>query len=93
MDDNKHFETVWHEAELLTAKKFKDTSATIIIEKIKTLLGSYNELNTFAESTDIRNTLKKKYMGEIIFLLSALSMRDDVNVWAALVDETTMSKV
>ena len=93
MNDIKHFEDVWNESESLAARKYKDAPASVIIEKIKTLLGSYDALNTFAESMDVRNTLKRKYMGEILFLISALSIRDDVNIWEALVGEVVMSSV
>jgi len=86
-DNTKHFEDVWMESEQLSKTKYKDTQASAIIDKIKALLDSYDTLNTFAETADIRQSLKTQYMGEMIFLISALSYRDDINVWGALTNE------
>jgi hypothetical protein len=91
-DNIPHFEQVWTESELLTQTKYKDTQAVVIIDKLKTLLSGYDALNTFAESSAARQNAKTKYMGEIIFLISALSHRDDINVWAALAVEMTNHK-
>lgn len=92
MDNIKHFETLWGESEALVSKAHQESTIEEIIFLISELLSDYKETNASSIIPDeVKKSLKKRYMGEIIYLFSALSARDDINVYAALMEELKMN--
>lgn len=91
MADIKHYEQVWEEAEILSLQKNKGKSTPEIIKEIIELFTSYSEADTI-DSKEVSASLKHRYMGEALFLMTAISMRDGVNTYAALNDMLTMNK-
>jgi hypothetical protein len=91
MADIKHFETLFEEAEILSLQKNKAKSTAEIIKEITELFNSYSEADTI-DSKEISASLKHRYMGEALFLMTTLSMRDNINTYAALNDQMNLNK-
>jgi hypothetical protein len=90
----KPFHEVWNEAEALVAKKYGSASNEQIINEIKAELDTmllYDKKTEF--SADTKKLLKARSMGAILFLLCAISERENINTWAALRDEAKFSKI
>ena len=83
----KHFETLWDESEALVSKIHEKSSHDDLIKLISNLTNDYKEMHSSNLPDEVKSSLKTRYMGEIIFLLSALSQRDNINVYAALKEE------
>lgn len=82
----KHFEVLWEESEKLAEKLHGKTSTEELVKLVSEALTSYVEI-TKIDSKEISDSLKSKYMGEIVFLLTAVSLRDNINVYAALMEQ------
>lgn len=85
----KHFETLWEESEKLTENMYKDIPTDKLVEKIAETLASYSEAGQI-ESKEISDSLKSKLIGEAVFMITAISLRDNINVYAALQECCTL---
>jgi len=92
MSDIIHFEQLYEQAELLSKQRNESRSTADIVKEISELLISYSETDAI-DSKEITNSLKNRYLGEIMFLITALSQRDNINVYAALQEQLTLNKV
>lgn len=88
-----HFEELWEQSEILTSKLHKNSTINNIINQISNLLNDYNKLHTLCLSDDVVSSLKKRYMGEIVFLITSLSHKDNINVYAALQEEISTNNL
>lgn len=94
MADIKHFEDLWNESEDISLKVHKEDSSQYLLEMMKVLIDNYRDLLTNeAIPKEVITTLKKRYMGEIVFLITAISARDDINVYASLMEEIKLNKL
>lgn len=93
MTDIIHYEHLYEQAEKLASQINKDISTGDVIDLISSTLGEYNSINISSLPNEVKSSLKRKHMGEIIFLLSVLSERDNINVYAALQDEIRISSL
>jgi hypothetical protein len=82
-----HFEQVWEKSEFLASEKFKSSTYEQIMAQIIEELNSYKSYETTELSANSQYLLKIRHMGTILYLLSALSHRDNLNVWASLKGE------
>lgn len=89
-----HFENLWDESEQHSSKEYENLSTEEIADKIKHILDDYKSINTnnINYSYEVIRSLKKRYMGELLFLLTAISMRDEINVYVALQEEIDIMK-
>jgi len=94
MSENKikHFETLWEEAEKLSSGMYKDMPTDELIKFVNDLLTGYSEASQI-ESKEISDSLKNKQIGEIVFILTALSLRDNINVYAALQEQCVLRNI
>jgi phage-related tail protein len=88
----KHFETLWEEAEKLSEKMYGGTATEELVKLISESLTNYFE-TTQLDSKEIADSLKNKHMGEIVFMITALSLRDNVNVYAALQEQCVLRNI
>jgi hypothetical protein len=89
----KHFEDLWNESEQLVSKLHKDTSTEDLIKLITNLLVDYKDMSTSTIIPDeVKKSLKNRYMGEIVFLLTCVSLRDNINVYASLMEELRLNE-
>ena len=92
MTDIIHFETLYNQAEEVSAQKYKDKSSEEIKKQISELLGSYVESETVG-SEEITNSLKNRYLGEIMFLITYLSHKDKINIYSSLKEQIIINKI
>jgi len=92
-DRIKHFEELWEESEQLALKTYADRPNNILFRELTELLQDYENLDRPDSEihSEIVTSLKKRYMGEIVFLLTAISKTDNINVYAALMEEIKLN--
>lgn len=83
-DNITHFENLWEDAEKIASEKYKESSIEHLSSFLNLKLADYNDLDSIEQAGEIKLALKQKCLGEIIFILSALSSKDNINVYAAL---------
>jgi hypothetical protein len=91
MNKIKTFEQIWEEAE--TINPFKSDNLSQIIENIKLSLSNYNDISISSLPEEIKSSLKSKYMGEVLFFLTGISIRDNINIYVALKKEIEENKI
>ena len=75
----KTFEQLWEEAEKLTDKRYKHLSHDQLIKEITDLLAKYAKINMLGGS-ELIGSLKNRLMGEVLFALAALTLKDNLNI-------------
>jgi hypothetical protein len=90
-ENEQHFEQVWHSSEELVSKIHKNTSTEDLIRLITNLLDGYRGLGSSDLQKEIKTSLLGRHMGEIMFLLTAISARDNINVWQSLSEELKLN--
>lgn len=84
----KHFEELWNEAEQISIKTMADKD---VVSNLIDLLTSYKSLSVSELPQEVVASLRKRYMGEIVFLLTAISANDNINVYGALMEEVRLN--
>jgi hypothetical protein len=92
MSDIIHFEQIYEQAEQISKQRNETRSTADIAKEISELLNSYADADSI-DSKEITNSLKNRYLGEVMFLITALSQRDNINVYAALNAQLTLNKI
>jgi hypothetical protein len=80
-----HFETLWEQCEKFHQESIKDSEVTIMIDEIMMKLKLYQLIDSQKEVPDEeRQNIKSRTMGEILWTLTRLSLKDNINVFDAL---------
>lgn len=87
----KHFEQLWDESEQLTSKVHAAKSNNEILNSILALLNDYKDISTMDVPIELKTSLKHRHMGEIMFLITSIAARDNINVYAALMEEMKLN--
>lgn len=87
----QNFQDIWVAAEELSSKLNNDKSMADIVKSIETLLGTYTGIAASNLPNEIKTSLAARQMGEIVFLLTTISARDNINVWIALENEIKLN--
>lgn len=84
-----HFEDLWVMSEKVAEKRYNtDPLKSSIVPEIKELIEELSKIQ--GNSSLITLELKKKKIGEILFLLTAYSIKENIDVYAALKGEKEM---
>ena len=78
-----HFEELWEKCEKFQESSVGDTSSILDELMMKITLYKTLDSKTDISAEDKKNT-KLRLMGEILFTITSLSLKDDVNVFKAL---------
>lgn len=80
-----HFEELWEKCENYHKENSIDNSTNDIITELTMKIGLYSALSQKPEvaSNDLEKA-KSRLMGEILLSLTALSLKDNINVFEAL---------
>lgn len=95
MTDNKSpkpFDQVWEDAEKISSKQYENQPRSKIVEEITALLNDYLKTENI-EMEEIKKSLRNRYLGELIYLITALSFMDNVNVYTALQQEIIVNEI
>lgn len=80
-----HFENLWEKGEKLHQEASKNDTSSSIIEELLIKINLYKMIDQKQEiPLDEKEKLKSRTMGEILITLTNLSLKDNVNVFAAL---------
>lgn len=88
-----HFEELYEQSEKLATKIHQTETTTELIASIMSVLNDYKDLATSKLPDEVKASLRNRYMGEIMFLFTAISMKDNVNVYAALQEEMRLNEI
>lgn len=89
----KSFQIMWEESELLSKKVLEGASDTELLSLIVDLVNDYKKISSENYPDEIKNSIKKRYMGELLFYITAVSARDNINVYAALKEQMVLMSV
>jgi len=80
---NKTFEQLWEEAEKLTTSKYHNASHEKLIKELTAAITKYQKINELGTS-DFVSSLKTVIVGELLFILSAITHKDNINIYPTL---------
>lgn len=87
----KTFETVWNDSEKVVSKIYQNSSVEDLSKLMIHLINEYNLLSKSDLPEEIKSSLKNRHIGEIVFLLSGITQKDNINVYSVLKNETSMN--
>jgi len=80
-----HFEELWTHCESLSKDSIKDQVTSILIDEIMMKLKLYQILDSKTEMpSEELQSAKSRTLGEILWALTKLSLKDNINVFEAL---------
>lgn len=80
-----HFENLWEEAETIMQDEVSISSSEELVKEAEGKLGIYNLINKNTSMLEVdKNRLKAHTFGKILLVLTQLSAKDNINVYAAL---------
>jgi hypothetical protein len=80
-----HFETLWEQCEQFHQESIKDSEVSVMIDEIIMKLKLYQLIDSQKEVPDEeRQNIKSRTLGEILWTLTRLSLKDNINVFEAL---------
>jgi hypothetical protein len=91
----KHFEELWEQCEKFHEENSSDDTVVEIIDDLMLSVTLYKALHEKQQQIpeEDRKNVKSHLLGEILFKLTHLSLRDDVNVFSALETSLRDSKI
>jgi hypothetical protein len=84
MTDIVHFEKIWEQAETLSSQTHKNATFPSILDELKVVLQDIRENMQSSIDPDTKVSITKKLIGELLYIISAISVREDVDVYSAL---------
>lgn len=80
-----HFEELWEQCEKYHIDSIKEQNHLSIYDELILKINLYKALDNKTEiSEHERKNIKSRILGEILFTLTSLSIKDDINVFSAL---------
>lgn len=81
----KHFELLWEQCEKFQQEATANVSVQQLIEELTMKIGLYKAIDSKTEiPEEDRQKVKSRTLGEILLTLTALSLKDNVNVYDVL---------
>lgn len=87
MSDPIHFENLWEAAEKIASNKYGKLNDNEIMNELTLSITAYEKALTTDLSDDIRNEFKKRILGHMVFIMTAISAKENINVYAVLKEE------
>jgi len=82
-----HFEALWNNAEEITHKMYYGADTMQIIKDLEDQVARLRQIQESNVMPEIKLALKQQKLGEIIFTITALTKRDDINIYEHLQKE------
>lgn len=80
-----HFEELWEHCENLCKSSISDSSVSVLVDELMMKLKLYQILDAKTEMPEEeRANAKSRTMGEILWAMTKLSLKDNINVFEAL---------
>jgi len=89
-----HFEDLWEKCESFHKENSGDESSADIVQELTMKLGLYSAIIQKSEvSSDDMEKAKSRLIGEILLSLTALSLKENINVFEALQSALTQRSI
>ena len=89
-----NFQDVWEASEKLTKEKLKHLSNEQLQAELLEEISNFYAFDGSIELSDATKALMRtKRLGTILFLLSALTLRENINSWEALYNQIEFEKI
>ena len=88
MDDT--FASLWNFSETIASKQYAGKDISAILAELTEVVREFGENNL--PMKELEAPLRKRQIGLMLYLVSLLSARTDVNVFAALKEEVDVNK-
>lgn len=79
-----HFEELWVHCENLSKTTIDDQNVSVLVDEIMMKMKLYQILDSKELPEEERASAKSRTMGEILWALTKLSLKDNINVFEAL---------
>src|SRR5229473_2835616 len=95
MTDNRviHYEELWERAEIIAAQINKPIPTNDILTNIVDTANNIKKYDQSEFADEIKSALKKRAIGELLFLITTISDREKIDVYAALKDEMYLQEI
>ena len=88
--DEEHFENIWNLSEAVATKQYAGKETDAILTELADVIAEFGKNNV--PMPELLPPLRKRQIGLMLYLVSLLSARTDVNVFAALKEEVDVNK-
>jgi uncharacterized protein YabN with tetrapyrrole methylase and pyrophosphatase domain len=85
-----HFEDLWELSEKIAVNYFKEKDAYALLDEIKELCLDFKGIETYPSS--IKSEMKKQILGKILFVLTGISIKENIDVYLALKETITKAE-
>ena len=93
MTENIHFENLWEHAENAQQKNASACNTIDIIEELLMKINLYKTSDNKDFDDEQRKSIKSRLMGEILFTLTKLSIKDNIDVYESLASTLVTRKI
>jgi hypothetical protein len=88
------FEALWEASEAIAAPMYAQQSSEELTKELIDLFDNYKQLDQNTKMPkDVITSLKKHCIGQLLFIITALSGRDGINVYASLLEEMKLNQI
>jgi hypothetical protein len=85
MNEIKSFEQLWDEAEKRSIQVNKNDASHYLLDDIRVIINSIiSNYNNDNFSKEIKSLIMQNLIGELLFTLSTITARENINIWSAL---------
>ncbi len=88
-----HFETLFEQAEKVSIQTNKSLNDEQILDQLLDLISTIKQYYKAEFAPEIKSALIKRSLGEILFFISTISMRENIDVYSALKDEIHLQEM
>jgi len=89
----KNFEHLWEDAEQVSEKKYGLKDFNSLIKELQDLITDLSKIDNLSTDLSVKNFIKQKKIGEILFKLCQFSNLEKINVYEALMNEIELEKL
>lgn len=94
MTDNiKHFEQLYVEAEELSSETYKDKSTSDLLEDISSICLAMKSVLDSSANEGIKSSLKNRFIGELLFMVTAITSKGDIDSFKELNTQIQINKI
>lgn len=88
------FEQLWEACEQISAPLYQQQSSSDLIKELNDLFANYKQLDdNLSMPKEVILALKRRCIGQLLFIITHLSAKDDINVYASLLEEMKLNQI
>lgn len=87
------FEELWNQAEVISNKVYKEQQPVDLVKELNDLFSNYSQLDNNVKLPDeVSKALKRQCIGQMLFIITHLSGKDNINIYSSLLEEMNLNK-